>query len=164
VAGLQCGALKSEVGVRMVTKVLSGAQTGAARAALDWAIFHDIPHGGWCPKGRKAVDGTIPPHYQLTETPSAAYLQRTEWNVRDSDGTVIFTMAAKLAGGSKRAADFAKKHGKPLLHISYSGSYERLGELLAAFVRENSIKLLSVVGSQMERTPGVTAYLKQTPR
>jgi hypothetical protein len=36
----------------------------------------------------------IPPQYQLTETPSAAYLQRTEWNVRDSDGTVIFTIAA----------------------------------------------------------------------
>jgi hypothetical protein len=43
------------------TKLLSGAQTGADRAALDWAIFHDIPHGGWCPKGRKAEDGVIPP-------------------------------------------------------------------------------------------------------
>jgi hypothetical protein len=58
---------------------------------------------------------------------SAAYLQRTEWNVRDSDGTVIFTIAAKLAGGSKRTVEFAHKHGKPLLHISYAGSYERPG-------------------------------------
>ena len=41
-------------------KVVSGAQTGADRAALDWAIFRDIPHGGWCPKGRKTKDGTIP--------------------------------------------------------------------------------------------------------
>jgi hypothetical protein len=56
-------------------KLLSGAQTGADRAALDWAIFHDIPHGGWCPKGRRAEDGKIPPQYQLTETPSASYLQ-----------------------------------------------------------------------------------------
>ncbi len=77
-------------------RILSGAQTGADRAALDWAIFRDIPHGGWCPKGRKAEDGVIPPQYQITGTPSATYLQRTEWNVRDSDGTVIFTMAAKL--------------------------------------------------------------------
>jgi hypothetical protein len=51
--------------------MLSGAQTGADRAALDWAIFRDIPHGGWCPKGRKAEDGKIPLEYQLTETPSA---------------------------------------------------------------------------------------------
>ena len=68
----------------MITQLLSGAQTGADRAALDCAIFRHIPHGGWCPKGRKAEDGKIPPQYQLTKTPSASYLQRTEWNVRDS--------------------------------------------------------------------------------
>ena len=44
-----------------LTKIISGAQTGADRAALDWAIFRDIPHGGWCPKLRKAEDGKIPP-------------------------------------------------------------------------------------------------------
>jgi len=143
-----------------ITKILSGAQTGADRAALDWAIFRDIPHGGWCPKGRKAEDGVIPPQYQLTETPSASYLQRTEWNVRDSDGTVIFTMAAKLAGGSKRTAEFAAKHGKPLLHISYAGSYERPGERLAAFVRENNIKTLNVAGSRGSKEPKVASFVK----
>ncbi len=56
-------------------------------------------------------------------------------------------MAAKLAGGSKRTAEFADKHGKPLIHISYAGSYERPGEQLAAFVRENNIKTLNVAGS-----------------
>ena len=44
----------------MIQKVVSGGQTGADRAALDCAIFRDIPHGGWCPKGRKAEDGKIP--------------------------------------------------------------------------------------------------------
>jgi hypothetical protein len=38
----------------MITKLLSGAQAGTDRAALDWAILHDIPYDGWCPKGRKA--------------------------------------------------------------------------------------------------------------
>jgi hypothetical protein len=123
----------------LISTVLS-ILSGADRAALDWAIFRDIPHGGWCPKDRKAEDGVIPPQYQLAETPSATYLQRTEWNVRDSNGTVIFTISAKLAGGSKRTAEFAAKHGKPLLHVSYAGSYERPGEPLAAFVRENNIK------------------------
>lgn len=59
-------------------RIVSGGQTGADRAALDFAIEHSIPHSGWCPKGRKAEDGTIPARYQLTETPSAAYIQRTE--------------------------------------------------------------------------------------
>ena len=33
-------------------KIVSGGQTGADRAALDFAIKQGIPHGGWCPKGR----------------------------------------------------------------------------------------------------------------
>lgn len=74
-----------------VARIISGGQTGADRAALDFAIAHDIPHGGWCPSGRLAEDGRIPSRYQLRETPSPDYAQRTEWNVRDSDGTVIFS-------------------------------------------------------------------------
>ncbi len=61
-------------------KVISGGQTGADRAALDWAIANGVPHGGWCPKGRKAEDGPIAAKYARQETPSAAYLQRTEQN------------------------------------------------------------------------------------
>ena len=32
--------------------VRSGGQTGADRAALDWALAHGVPHGGWVPRGR----------------------------------------------------------------------------------------------------------------
>jgi hypothetical protein len=125
-----------------------------------WPFFHDIEHGDLCPKGRKAEDGKIPSQYQLTETPSASYLQRTEWNVRDSDGTVIFTVAAALAGGSKRTAEFAKKHGKPWLHLSERGSYESAGERLAAFIREHDIKVLNVAGSRGSKEPGVASSLE----
>ncbi|MFB3114968.1 MAG: YpsA SLOG family protein, partial [Nitrospirales bacterium] len=41
----------------MITKLISGGQTGADRGGLDAAIHCDLPHGGWCPKGRKAEDG-----------------------------------------------------------------------------------------------------------
>lgn len=54
----------------MITKIISGGQTGADRAALDFAIEHDIPHGGWAPKGRKAEDGPIPSKYDLQELPT----------------------------------------------------------------------------------------------
>jgi hypothetical protein len=35
-------------------------------------------------QGRKAEDGVIDPKYPLKETPSLTYVQRTEWNVRDT--------------------------------------------------------------------------------
>ena len=47
------------------------------RAALDCAIALDIPHGGWCPAGRRAEDGIIPEHYRLVETDSPEYVDRT---------------------------------------------------------------------------------------
>src|SRR5229473_8136967 len=102
---------------RFVQRIISGGQTGADRAALDWAIENGVPHGGWCPKGRLAEDGRIDIRYQLQEAPSSGYPQRTEWNVRDSDGTVIFSIAPVLTGGSKQTVNLAMKHQKPLFHI-----------------------------------------------
>src|SRR5436305_1193025 len=71
--------------------IFSGGQTGVDRAALDVALELGIPCSGWCPRGRRAEDGTIPPRYPLQETRSLAYPVRTRWNVRDSDGTLILT-------------------------------------------------------------------------
>lgn len=101
----------SMASVNLIEKIVSGAQTGADRAGLDFAFENGIAHGGWCPKGRKAEDGTIDFRYLLTETPSASYPQRTEWNVRDADATGIFSLAAVLTGGSKKTVEFAKKTG-----------------------------------------------------
>ncbi len=73
-----------------ILKIVSGGQTRVDRAAIDWAIEHQVTHGGWCPKGRKAEDSVISARYNLIETLSSKYCQRTEWNAGDSDGTVIF--------------------------------------------------------------------------
>jgi hypothetical protein len=142
-----------------ITKIISGGQTGADKAGLDVALAHDFPHGGWCPKGRKAEDGPIDAKYDLIETPSANYLQRTEWNVRDSDGTVVFTMAKEITGGSMRTIDFAKKHNKPCLHVSQADS--TLPEsIVTQFIKQHGIKLLNIAGSRESKEPGITEWVK----
>src|SRR5204862_1053873 len=73
----------------MIARVVSGGQTGVDRAALDVALGLGLPCGGWCPKGRRAEDGPLPERYPLRETPWSGYPQRTQWNVRDSDGTLV---------------------------------------------------------------------------
>jgi len=65
-----------------------------------------------------AEDGPIGLWYQLKETPSNSYSQCTEWNVRDSDGTVIFTIKDRLKGGSRKTMRFAKELGKPWIHLT----------------------------------------------
>jgi hypothetical protein len=139
-------------------KLVSGAQTGADRAALDVALRHGFPHGGWCPKGRKAEDGPIGGQYQLTETPSASYLQRTEWNVRDTEGTVVFTLAKEVTGGSLRTIEFARKHKKPCAHISRAGSFMQ-SEVLIGFVKEHAIEILNVAGSRESKEPGIHRFV-----
>jgi hypothetical protein len=70
--------------------------------ALDWAIWHDILMEAGARRGRKAEDGQIGSKYLLTETTGSNYPQRTEWNVRDSDESVIFSIAPEPTGGSKK--------------------------------------------------------------
>ena len=133
----------------IVDRIISGGQTGADRAALDWAIAHGVPHGGWCPKGRKAEDGPIDARYKLVETTSSDYLQRTEWNVRDSDGTVVFSIATMLTGGSKKTVDLARKHRKPVLHLSRNGGELFPGARTPAFPQRTPHP-----GSQRRRATG----------
>lgn len=78
--------------------ILSGGQTGVDRAALDVALDAGVHVEGWCPRGRRAADGPLDARYPLQETPSDAYAQRTAWNVRDSDGTLIIAPVAPSGG------------------------------------------------------------------
>ena len=127
--------------------IRSGGQTGVDRSALTWAIRRGVPHGGWCPKGRRAEDGRIPARYQLDETPSPEYLQRTEWNVRDSDATVIFTSQARLEGGTAQTAAFCARHRKPLLILaSEILTVAESAALLRRFLRRHRLRVLNVAG------------------
>ena len=138
--------------------IVSGGQTGADRAALDWAMSRHLPHGGWCPQGRRAEDGRIDLRYRLKETPSEAYEQRTEWNVRDSDGTVIFTVGSELAGGSLLTRQMALRHGKPLLHLCRSEEHDH-PKRLVTWAEENRIAVLNVAGPRLSEEPLICDFV-----
>ena len=126
-------------------KIVSGGQTGVDRAALDWALARDVPCGGWCPLGRWAEDGPIDAWYPLRETPDADPAQRTEWNVRDSDGTLIVTLARRLA--------------KPLLHLAKADSPAAgQAESLSQFIGQHEIRVLNVAGPRESGEPGVGEF------
>lgn len=137
--------------------IISGGQTGAHRAALDWAIKHNLPHGGWCPKGRGSMDGPLDDKYLLKETTTEEYLERTEWNVRDSDATVVFTLGPKATGGSQKALTYARKHKKPFLHL-HKGILAA-SEKLIAFIEKHRVKRLNVAGSRECKEPGLYTWV-----
>ena len=138
-------------------KIISGGQTGADRAALDFALRNGIPCGGWCPKGRRAEDGLISLKYPLQETSSIAYPERTQKNIESSDGTVIF-YNKKFDAGTGLTLNLCKKLGKPFLIVKLSNS--SIKEEFRDWLNNYSIQVLNVAGPRESSEKGI--YSKVT--
>lgn len=142
---------------RFPGRVVSGGQTGVDRAALDVALELGLELGGWCPNGRRAEDGEIPPCYPLRETPSRRYAQRTAWNVRDSDATLIL-YRGDLAGGSALTARLAVRMRRPLLTVDLSESPEP--GAAGCWIAANRVRVLNVAGPRETGCPGITGHAR----
>ena len=141
-------------------KIVSGGQTGVDRAALDWALANGAACGGWCPLGRLAEDGIIDLRYPLRETPENDPAQRTEWNVRDSDGTLIVSLAKRLVGGTRLTEILAERLAKPHLVLAKTdGDLSAQVEALRRFITENSIQVLNIAGPRASGEPSVGEYV-----
>ena len=135
--------------------IVSGGQTGTDRAALDWAIAHDIPHGGWCPKGRRAEDGPLDAKYRLAETEGKSYRARTVRNVRDSGATLILNLG-DLEGGSLETLRIAERRNKPVkvVQLGVPTTEATLAEL-RDWLRANAVECLNLAGPRESKRPGV---------
>ena len=138
----------------MLQKIISGGQTGADRAGLDAAIDTGIEYGGWIPRGRQAEDGIVPEKYTaLQELAKGGYSKRTEQNVIDSDGTIIFSFG-KLTGGSELTRQVADKHKKPCLHIDLSRD-QNPETMIKDWLVKWDIRVLNVAGARESKSPGI---------
>ncbi len=136
-------------------KIISGGQTGSDRAALDWAISNDMPHGGWCPKGRLAADGVLPDRYPLQETESAGYRQRTKRNVQDSDGTLIINRG-ELTGGTLLTKNLARQLGKPCYVVApEQGHGDAMAAAVLQWIWTHGIRILNIAGPRESKQPGI---------
>ena len=145
----------------LVRRLVSGGQTGADRAALDVALRLGIPYGGWCPRGGCAEDlrdapGLLREYPALRETPTEDSAVRTEWNVRDSDATLLVTdRPDSLSGGTALTRDLAERLGRPLLITSTSDT-ESVRAWLGALREESPGALvLNVAGPRESKEPGL---------
>src|SRR5207248_2214792 len=108
---------------------------------------------------RWAEDGALAARYHLHETPSCNPAQRTEWNVRDSDGTVIFSIGRRLSGGSRLTAKLARQHRKPSLHLHLCS--KNPSQALRRFVSQNKIVVLNVAGPRASQEPQAGEFVRR---
>ena len=136
----------------MVTKIVSGGQTGVDRAGLDAGLGLGLEIGGYCPRGRRAEDGPIDLKYPLLETSSAAYPPRTRLNVLRSDATLLIRRG-DLTPGSRDTAWICLAENKKLVEVEL----EDLTDLGYEYVRSrlNNVNVLNVAGPREASRPGV---------
>lgn len=134
--------------------MISGAQTGVDRAALDAALEVGVPCGGWVPKGRLDECGRIPDRYpDLRETATAEWDERTEANVRDSDGTLLLSRGP-LTGGSRYTAEVARRLGRPWLHVDLAElTAEDAARSARAWIEAEQVDVLNVAGPRASKDP-----------
>jgi len=147
-------------------KIVSGGQTGADRGALDAAIDLHLDRGGWAPHGWRAEDGAIPEVYRahMRQAATADWKTRTILNIQDSDGTLVFSFAAHLTGGSALTVREARRLRKPwhhgiLLRRGAGGSAVNLDNAtraeILAWVAACQIRVLNVAGPRESKEPGI---------
>lgn len=132
----------------------SGGQTGVDRAALDAALAAGVPVGGWCPLGRRAEDGPIPARYPLRETPTPEYAERTRWNVRDADATLILTRGTPT-GGTATTLDAADALGKPRFVVDLAETADVAP--VVTWLQANGATVLNVAGPRASTAQGIYA-------
>jgi len=148
---------------RFFEKIISGGQTGVEQGALDAALEFSFPCGGWCPKGRKSENGRIPDKYPLKEYPSPDYSTIIEANVKNSDGTLIFTYGP-LDNESTLTIEFVKKYGRPcrVIDLKQTSPEDAVKKVFTGWIyQEWLISDLNVRGPRESKYPGIQETVKK---
>ncbi len=145
-----------------VTKIISGGQTGADQGGLAAGKCLGLETGGTAPPKFWTEKGPNPELLEgifgLVEglPDPKLYPKRTERNVLDSNGTVLF--GNKESSGSKLTDRFCQRHERPLYWFLDPKTHADLPWGLESFrfwIDQNNISILNVAGNRESKNPGI---------
>lgn len=147
-----------------VEKIISGGQDGADAAGLFAAKYLlSLKTGGTMPKGFRTDSGNRPEYakmFGVVEHSSRSYPPRTEENVKNSDGTVIF--GDHTSPGCSLTMSLCEKHNKPLLLLAFNpnGEYAATPKSFREWLERNKVQTLNVAGNRERKNPGIFNYVR----
>lgn len=146
----------------LLTKIISGGQTGADQGALRAALSLHLQTGGWAPKGWRTETGPQPSlaDYGLIEHSSASYPGRTLTNAIASDGTLWFGNQSSPGGHvTLRSAANARK---PVYVFAWPKvTITEADNLFLDWMIHNKIIVLNVAGNRESTNPGIGEAVEQ---
>jgi hypothetical protein len=148
-------------------RIRTGGQSGVDQGALAAAVELGLAYRGWCPAGGLATNYEQPPgvrsvYPNLTETPSAEPEQRTDWNVRDSDATLILVDESIRAtnAGTLFTLECAARHDKPCRIFAMSDP-DQLHAARQWLLELGAIRDLNIAGPRETECPGIQAQARE---
>ena len=143
----------------MVEVIISGGQTGADRAALDFALERGFEIQGYCPHGRRAEDGPLDDKYPLQETQSTAYPPRTRLNAQLADATVIFNGLPEYSSGTRTTIRYAREHKKKFKVLRGFPNVAHDAAALRQWLKKHKPQKLNIAGNGEEKCPGIYVHV-----
>jgi hypothetical protein len=144
----------------VITRIISGGQTGIDRAALEWALAHGYDIGGYAPKGFRAEDGRIPGHLavHMTEMSSGDYPARTRKNVEAADTTlVVVPYPEYVSAGTSYTKRILERRGagRPWCFAWGGPTVEQEAGIIGEWLRQNAwrFSVLNVAGPRLSKWP-----------
>lgn len=145
----------------MICKVISGFQTGADTGGILAASALDLETGGNVPKDYRDENGVGNKEFMLSmgarPTLLLGYEYRTECNVFESDGTVVF--GDRTSPGSRMTSVMVQRYAKPNLWLDWNAKsgWQATGarKLFRDWVEQNGIVVLNCAGNRESRNPGI---------
>lgn len=135
----------------MITKIISGGQTGADSAGLYAAKELGFETGGWAPYNWQTENG-----FEMNRLRSFGlkpapfdikiYPLRTVMNIKSSDGTLW--MGTLYSPGARITISKARGLGKPLITNPTRYSF-------IEWIDKNNISVLNVAGNRESKNPGI---------
>jgi hypothetical protein len=143
----------------VLTRVMSGGQTGADQAGWRAARASGIATGGWMPEGFLTEAGPRPEFAEMfgaVEMPGGGYPERTRANARDSDATIWFGDPGSPGGRTTLRA--CTGFGKPV-YLVIEGL--TLPADVVAWIEAEEIRALNVAGNRESTEPGIVERAEQ---
>jgi hypothetical protein len=144
-------------------RIISGGQTGVDQAALRAAQDGGLACGGWCPPGRVCESGIIPSRFPLQETPrdrspeapEIPRSQRSEWNVCNSDATLILAHANAVENdaGTDWTMRCAERYRRPVMICD--PAHADSAAAILRWLRQVTPATLNIAGPSERAAPGI---------
>lgn len=142
----------------MITKVISGGQTGVDQAGWRAAKRFGIPTGGWMPLGFLTEAGLHPEFadlYGARETTTPQYPPRTVMNVRASDGTLWFGRLDSAGFRCTLNAALNSINNHQFLEVTENA------ETISHWIIQYNIHILNIAGNRESRSRGFGHHVEQ---